>query len=342
MNKLYCPDEIKIEITHKCPLACIHCSSNAYNDNPLEIQFEKCKEIIVQSKSIGVKEVAFSGGEPLVWKYIDQVISLTHSSGIKASVYTSGNGLNFDDRFKQLKKVGLYKAVFSLYSYKADNHEKITRIRGSFDKTINSIKESIKVGIETEVHFVAVSQTFKELYQVAVLCKKIGVKKISVLRFVPQGRGILYRQGILNRSQNKELIKIIGNLRIDGFDIRTGSPFNVLLLNEKPGCYAAVDRMIITPDLRVYPCDAFKNILAEDIVGSSDYSILNKNTVKECWINSPYLNKIREELAQSAGEICNKCQAYNLCKSGCMAQKYIYYNKLNGVPDPACLMKFRS
>lgn len=339
MNIIYQPDEIKIEVTHKCPLACIHCSSNAYNDNSLEIPFEKCKDIILQSKSLGVKEIAFSGGEPLVWKYIDNVISLTRGYGINVCVYTSGNVSNVDERFVQLKNEGLDKAVFSLYSYKADSHERITRIRDSFNKTINAIKNCTKLGIKTEVHFVAVSQTFKELNQVAILCKEIGVRKISVLRFVPQGRGALFRQGVLSRSQNLELIKIIKNLRLDGFDIRTGSPFNVLLLNEKSGCYAAINRMIITPDLRVYPCDAFKRILAEDIVGTTDFSIIENNTLKDCWHNSPYLNRIREELLHPVGELCNSCKDYMSCKSGCMAQKYIYFNKLNNVQDPACLKK---
>lgn len=339
MNKLYSLSEIKIEVTYKCPLACIHCSSDAYSDNPMEISYEKCKEIIEQAKELGVNEIAFSGGEPLIYKYIDDIISLTHNYGIKTCIYTSGNISNIEKRFERLKNAGLDKAVFSLYSYISENHERITRIYGSFEKTICSIKECIKDGINTEVHFVAVSQTYRELNQVAVLCKEIGVNKISVLRFVPQGRGSLYSQGILNKDQNLELIKIIRTLKFDGFDIRTGSPFNVLLLNKKPECYAAINRMIITPDLRVYPCDAFKNILAEDIVGTLNFSILNNNTLKDCWNNSSYLNKIRAELVQPVEEPCNNCNSYDLCKSGCLAQKFIHYNKLNNVQDPACLKK---
>lgn len=339
MNKVYSPSEIKIEVTYSCPLACIHCSSNAYIDNQIQMSFEKCKEIVEQAKDLGVNEIAFSGGEPLIWDYIDAIISLTHNYGMNVCVYTSGNIPNYEERFKKLKIEGLDRAVFSIYSYKAENHERITRINGSFDKTISSIKECIKEGIKTEVHFVAVSQTFSELKQVAILCKEIGVRKISVLRFVPQGRGSLYSQGVLSKGQNLELIKIIKDLQLDGFDIRTGSPFNVLLLNNEPECYAAINRMIITPDLRIYPCDAFKNILAEDIVGTSFCSILNDNTLEDCWNNSSYLNKIRDELINPVEGPCNKCKSYDSCKSGCLAQKFIHYNKLNNVQDPACLKK---
>lgn len=337
MNKLYPLSEIKIEVTYKCPLACIHCSSDAFIDNQIQISYEKCKEIVEQAKKLGVNEIAFSGGEPLIWEHIDDIISLTHNYGIKTCIYTSGNIDNAENYFAKLKNIGLEKVVFSLYSYNSESHERITRICGSFDKTISSIKECIKIGLTTEVHFVAVSQTFRELNQVAILCKKIGVGRISVLRFVPQGRGALYEQGVLNQNENIELVKIIKNLRNEGYEIRTGSPFNVLLLNQKPECYAAINRMIITPDLRVYPCDAFKRINSEDVVGNLDYSILSNNTLEECWDKSSYLNKVRDEIEQPIGEPCDNCINYDYCKSGCLAQKFIYYKKFSNVKDPACL-----
>lgn len=337
MNKIYNPNEIKIEVTYECPLACIHCSSNAHKDNSLQMTYEKCVEIVEQANNLGVKEIAYSGGEPLIWNHIDDMIYLTHKLGIYVSLYTSGNIPDKYKRFLKLKNEGLDRAVFSLYSYKAENHERITRISGSFEQTINSIKDCIKVDIQAEVHFVAVSQTFRELKDVAYFCKEIGINKISVLRFVPQGRGSLFSQGILNKSENIELINIIYNLRKSGFDIRTGSPFNILLINKNPECYAAKNRMVIAPDLRIYPCDAFKQIHAEDIADTLNNSILTNNTLEYCWNNSLYFNMIREALEQPSGEPCDKCLNYNSCKTGCLAQKFLQYRTLKKIPDPACL-----
>ncbi|WP_313164659.1 radical SAM/SPASM domain-containing protein [Sedimentibacter sp.] len=337
MNKSYSLTEVKIEVTYRCPLACIHCSSDAYINNDKQISYEKCREIIEQAKDLGVSEITFSGGEPLICEYIDDIISLTHSNGIKTCIYTSGYISDIENQFSKLKHLGLCKAVFSLYSFKCENHERITRIEGSFDKTIRSIKECVKIGIDAEVHFVAVSQTFRELNEVVRFCKNLGVNKISILRFVPQGRGMLYMQGVLNKNENLELIKMIKNIQAEGYEIRTGSPFNVLLLNKNPECYAARNRIIITPDLRVYPCDAFKNIMAEDVVGNLDYSTLSNSTLEECWHKSSYLNKIRKELDRPTGEPCNDCDSYDYCKSGCLAQKFLYYEKFTNIADPACL-----
>ena len=131
------------------------------------------------------------------------------------------------------------------------------------------------------------------------LARSLGVKKISVLRFVPQGRGYLIRRYSLNKIQYLELKKMIEAARKNGYNVRTGSPFNFLLLNDKPECSAAIDRIIIGPDLRIYPCDAFKQIKAEDLVGTLEYSAIDRWTLWECWEKSPYLKAIREHLIKS-------------------------------------------
>lgn len=333
------PDEIKIEVTYKCPLACIHCSSDAHSDNHLHITFEKCQEIIKQAHEMGIEKISFSGGEPLVWEGINQAIKFASGFGMRTTIYTCGNIPDYEKTFSSLRSSGLHKAIFSLYSSNRTNHELITRIRGSFDNTINSIKECLKNGIDTEIHFVAVSQTFNELEDIVTMCKTIGVQKLSVLRFVPQGRGKLFSQGIMSRDENLQLIRTIKRLRKNGYSIRTGSPLNVLLLNEHPGCYAAQDRIVITPDLRVYPCDAFKQIPAEKIVDTVNRSELTNSSLQECWDESPYLNTIRSAVASAAEPPCNSCSNYALCLSGCLAQKFLYYNSLKKIQDPACLKR---
>ena len=122
------------------------------------------------------------------------------------------------------------KIIFSLYGPNPQSHEYITRVGGSFNKTIKSIEISKNAGLETEIHFVPLSNNFKLLSDIAKLGKQLKVDKISILRFVPQGRGHLLKNSILNKIQNVRLKKIVENLRQQGYVIRTGSPYNFLLL----------------------------------------------------------------------------------------------------------------
>lgn len=336
--KTYNLKELKIEVTYKCPLACIHCSSDAHIENNLSMDKRRCISIISEAINMGVSKIAFSGGEPLIWDGIEDCIKYCGLNNIETTVYTSGNCENAVKIFAKLALMGLNRAVFSLYSSEEDEHIRITRKKDSYQLTLKAIEEANKNGIATEIHFVAIQANYMRLNQIAELSKKIGVERISVLRFVPQGRGVsLSNLGLLNREQNKELRNSIIELRKSGYDIRTGSPWNVLWLNDNPRCMAAQDRMIIAPDLKIYPCDAFKQVDFKHISPEDQYSIIDKRTLEECWEKSEYFNKVRENQDSLPEEPCRTCDKYDMCKSGCLAQKYLLYGNLTQNPDPICM-----
>lgn len=331
--------EIKIEVTHRCPLACVHCSSNAHSENTREMQFDKCQEIINSAHQMGVTEIAFSGGEPLCWPGIVEAVKLAHDKGIKTVMYSSGNANNAKAIFEELTKAGLQKIVFSIYSCDEAEHNKITRIADSFQNTIRAIECIKNLGIQPEVHFVALASNYKSIENLVYFLKSIGVDRTSILRFVPQGRGkLIHKQGVMTKKQSLDLSRMIKRLWEKGFDIRTGSPYNVLLINEDPKCMAAKDRMIISPDLDVFPCDAFKQITAEQITTPVKFSNLGEATLQECWDNSSYFREVRKALSEITEPPCVSCGANKKCLSGCLAQKFLEYNTLYKNPDPACLL----
>lgn len=333
-------NELKIEVTYNCPLGCVHCSSNAGADNTHSISKQKCLDIIQQAAELGVKEIAFSGGEPLIWDGLDEAVALCSHLGIEAKIYTSGNCDDIMGTLANLSANGLKKAIFSIYSPKEAEHVRVTRKLNSFQNTKLAIQACHKYGIMPEIHFVALASNYRQLPELVEFAKKLDIGTISILRFVPQGRGVaIERKDTLTKEQNLELASMINRIRKGGFIIRTGSPFNVLFLNDKPQCLAAQDRMIISPDLSIYPCDAFKQIPAERIRKPVVSSSLKNTTVADCWKNSSYLNAVREAVAKKPKIPCSACASYQKCRSGCLAQRFIKYNNLNPSCDPACLMK---
>lgn len=330
--------ELKIEVTYGCPLACIHCSSNAGKENPLTMLPEKCMEILTNAIHLGVEQIAFSGGEPLIWGGLSSAVEYAHHNNVQTSIYTSGNVSDPKTIFQNLKKCGLDKAVFSLYSDDEHEHDLVTRIRGSLCKTLLSIDACRTSGVIPEIHFVALAGNYHKLPKIVSLAEAHGVAKVSVLRFVPQGRGALIgKSDTMSKEQNLDLRRMIQRLRKEGHDIRTGSPFNVLWLNESPKCMAGRDRLVVAPDAAIYPCDAFKQIHAEAIADSPEYSVLNQYSLSDCWEKSKYLQTVRQAILTAPKEPCGSCSAYSQCGSGCLAQKYLRYGVLDKNPDPACI-----
>jgi MoaA/NifB/PqqE/SkfB family radical SAM enzyme len=230
VNK-YNLNEIKIEVTYNCPLSCVHCSSDANPGHQISMPVEKCIEIIKDAVSVGVNEVTFSGGEPLVWSGILDVVRYSKQYGLKVNIYTSGNFDNMEDLMSGFANVGVDSMIFSIYSDIEKEHSRVTRKANSFSNTMKAIRLAQSYSIHTEIHFVALASLYKNLPNIAELAKENGVQRISILRFVPQGRGTLIsNHDTLSKTQNLELKNIIDNLRKKDFDIRTGSPFNVLFL----------------------------------------------------------------------------------------------------------------
>ncbi len=329
--------EIKLEVTHACPLACVHCSSDASPSCKRQMSLKDCRQIISDAGKLGVTKLAFSGGEPLVWPDIDDAVSQAIQLGMEVTVYTSGNVDSLATTFQSLVSRGCRRFVFSLFGASAKTHERTTRIGGSFKHTLNAVAAVRNSGGEAEIHFVPFAENFNELGELAELGKRNGVSQISVLRFVPQGRGQLFRQHGLNRLQNLQLKNSIERLRVGGFTVRTGSPYNFLLLNDQPRCCSGIDRLIIGPELDIYPCDAFKQVKAEEIVGTAKYSRLDCFRLRECWNNSPFLSLVREYLTTPFEIPCESCNVLSQCLSGCLAQKVILHGDFEKRPDPSCL-----
>ncbi len=326
----------KMEVTYACDLNCIHCSSDANPANPLEMAREDCLRILNEAAEMDVAKVEFSGGEPLRWQPICEAVEVADSHGFSVAVYTSGNVDGFDKKAERLSELGAATFIFSMYGSTAEVHERVTRVRSSFKRTKRSMRVARDCGLATELHFVPMSNNYQELRRVAEMSRTLGSSLVSVLRLVPQGRAFLLQGRKLTQAQNLELRRIITDLRDDGFQIRTGSPYNFLMLEGRPKCGAGLDRLSIGPDLSFYPCDAFKRIGAHEIVGRSDYCSLREASLQECWEKSPYLQAIRDCLAQPPGEPCNNCRLLSGCMSGCLAQKVLAYGGLGSSADPDC------
>lgn len=331
-------NELKIEVTYTCPLDCLHCSSDASYSNSLRISKEKCLEIISSAVKMGVEKIAFSGGEPLIWTGIEECVGTALNRKLDVSIYTSGNINDFSSKLRLINKYGKPRFIFSIFGASKATHESITMIEGSFESTLTAIAHSVNMGHQSELHFVPFAHTFSELPDIVNLALQTNIEKISILRFVPQGRGALMENYLMNRGQNLRMKQMILDIRKSGFSIRTGSPFNFLLLNNQPKCCAGIDRIIIAPDLNIYPCDAFKQIEAEELVGTLDFSSLANYSLSECWENSLYLNAIRRYLTTEFEEPCLSCSVLEYCLSGCLAQKVIANGSLKKSPDPGCIL----
>jgi radical SAM protein with 4Fe4S-binding SPASM domain len=328
--------EVKLEVTHRCTLACIHCSSEATPSCSREMPLDKALDLLDEMIGFGVKEIALSGGEPLLWPGLYDAVRKCADGGVAPTIYTSGNVDDCDGAMSLLKEHGAGCVIFSLFGAHKETHDRVTRQEGSFDKTLAAIEAARQAGFRTELHFVPMRANYAELPGLIDLATDKRLSRVSVLRFVPQGRAAIQPSMALTHGQNLDLRRMIeaGRHRID---VRAGSPYNFLLANESPHCCAAIDRITVGPRFNIYPCDAFKQVEAQELVGTDEFCRLDGWSLEECWQKSPYLDAIREHLTTPFEPPCDVCELLERCLSGCLAQKVIAHGALKKAPDPMCL-----
>lgn len=86
--------QISIEIIHKCPNNCMHCSSCSGPDCTLMIKTENVKKLIDSAVELNTKILSISGGEPLLHPGLLSIVKYAKKKEREVYIYTSGISLN--------------------------------------------------------------------------------------------------------------------------------------------------------------------------------------------------------------------------------------------------------
>lgn len=137
-------DIVWFELRRACNLKCLHCYDNSAPsaDNKEDLlSLEQWENIVEQLKPFNPKTLVFIGGEPLLFKGINELIEYSYNAlpQTRLVVYSNLTMLN-DDNIRCFKECNV-KAVTSLYANCAETHDAITQVKGSFEKTVSAVKK---------------------------------------------------------------------------------------------------------------------------------------------------------------------------------------------------------
>lgn len=279
-------EDISIEITHDCPLKCIHCSSfNGCNGDRSFLNTQRILDIAKESIPLGLESISLSGGEPCTHPDLVNLVRRLKKLGLTITIYSCGATTSNrsrakplrDDLLRDLREAGLDRIVYNLQSSLEGVHEKISMTRYSFLSVIKSIESSINLKIDTELHIVPLKQNLSTIPLAIDLAKNLGLLKVSLLRFVPQGRGAVdYKEKMLDHLEYQELNKMV---KSSNDFLRLGAPFNFLDHSHKTPCTAGLDKLVVRANGLVYACEAFKQ-------STMNLGNVNDSTLTDIWFGN--------------------------------------------------------
>lgn len=146
-----------IEVTDKCNERCIHCYADS---SPEQTNFLSLKEItgtLDQALDYGSPFVQFTGGDPLIHPDIIEIVNYASKLPFKGiEIYT--NGLLLSE--KMLAKLTPYKPQlsFSIYADIAEVHDSITRVPGSWKRTLDAMRRTKAAGLKIRAGIVLMEE----------------------------------------------------------------------------------------------------------------------------------------------------------------------------------------
>ena len=171
------PPFITIAPTYRCVCRCVHCGVNS-PERPKEdeLSTKEIKSIINQAKALGVLQVTFTGGEPLLRKDIFELIGHANSIGLLTRLNTSGILIDRDIADK-LKKSGLTQGAVSIDDADPDTHDELRGVPGAYDRAVRGIQNLNQAGVLCQIN------TYADRRNIAGGLKKIISmgRKLNVL-----------------------------------------------------------------------------------------------------------------------------------------------------------------
>jgi len=184
------PITIVWNFTNTCNLSCLHChqDSSPMSSQP-ELTTSQAFKVIDKMSDAGVAILTFSGGEPLLRTDIYDAIKRANDGGMLCTIASNGT-LMTPEVANKLAKVGIKRVEIGLDGAVAETHDFLRNKPGSFEATIDGIRNCADVGFdELAATMTLHSKNVNELEETMQLAEKLGATRFYLNRLIPAGRG---------------------------------------------------------------------------------------------------------------------------------------------------------
>ncbi len=324
------PYALLAEITYRCPLHCPYCSNPTRVRDNGELITDEWTRVIREAAALGVLQVGFSGGEPLVRRDLPELVRAAREANLYTNLITSGIGLD-DDRMGALRDAGLDSVQLSFQSDSADLADEIAGTRAHQHK-LDAAAKIRAAGIPLSLNFVIHRRNIDRLPQMIELAEALSAERVELANVQFYGWGFLNRAALLpTREQvvRAREIATAAKARLTGkIDI-----FYVLpdYYEDRPKpCLAGWGKRYLTvnPIGEVLPCPT-----ASSAIPDLRFENVRMRALDWIWRESDSFNRFRG--TEWMPEPCRSCPQREIDFGGCRCQAALLTGNAANT-DPVC------
>ena len=169
---------VHIALNYTCNAFCGHCSISCLrNNSKRELTAQEMAAFIKDCLRLGAISFEFTGGEALLNKNIFELLKLC--SPRKTIIGVSTNALMITEHIlKRLKKIGVDVVQISLDSSCPDTHNDRRGVGCSYDKAIDSIKLTKKIGLKPIISTIYNPADPEDMKNIINISKRLGARLV--------------------------------------------------------------------------------------------------------------------------------------------------------------------
>jgi len=327
------PLALLAELTHRCPLRCPYCS------NPLELarasdelDTATWSRVFTEAAALGVLQVHFSGGEPLVRRDLVELVAAATKAGLYVNLITSGIRLD-DDRIARLADAGLEHVQLSLQDSDPASGDRVAGLTGAQQAKHQIAGLVREAGLPLTVNAVVHRQNLEHLEDIIGLAVTLGADRLEVAHVQYYGWALANRAALLPSRRQLEIATATveaARASLDGRLIIDYVPPDYHAQRPK-ACMGGWGRRFlnVTPSGKVLPCHA-----AETLPGLR-FPTVGDASLADIWYHSAAFTRFRGTAWMA--EPCRSCERREIDWGGCRCQAFA----LTGDPahtDPVCAL----
>ena len=324
--KLGIPLGVQLDLTYRCNERCVHCYLD--HEDHGEMTTAEIKDLLNQLAEAGVFFLILSGGEIFLRKDLFEIVE--HARKLMFSVKLKTNAVMIrEKKAARIAELGVESVQISVYSHKPEVHDEITKLPGSFRRTIEGARLLKAKGVKVSFANVLMQHNANDYPEVQALATKLGVEYNVDATITPMMDG---DRSILGLNIDPETLEqvfhdstLVGNA--EEFCAPPSGPLDEKDALDTLPCSAGHTACYVSPYGDVYPCVQFPYLTGN----------VRQQRFLDIWRNSPQFKEVRSiSMADLQG--CSTCTHGSSC-SRCPGLAYLEGN-MRGPSTQDCEKSF--
>lgn len=326
------PLSLIAELTYRCPLRCPYCSNPLNYRDPVyrqELTTQQWLQVIQQAAALGVLQLGFTGGEPLLRSDLETLVEAAATLGLYTSLITAGNVLS-QERATRLRDCGLDHVQISVQDSRAAESDIIAGVR-SFEEKLTAARRVKELGFPLTMNVVLHRQNVDRIAEIIDLCERLQADRVELANTQYYGWALHNRAALLpTPAQLQHAQDVVA-------DAQQRRLFPMGLVYVLPDYYEQYPKpcmggwgqraMVVAPNGDVLPCQVANSI--PDLT----FANVQDNALAWIWFESDAFNRFRG--TDWMEEPCRGCPRKTIDFGGCRCQALLLTGNATAT-DPAC------